>query len=110
MARLDGVPGIHNVCFTAGSVGIDNSGNVLVSFFLDTADVIRFPASEESVGQILRPDRRLFFPPAGTNFWDGRGLRYARGVAVWGDQLIVSDRGSHDVLEWTRNPNQWTTC
>ena len=90
---LDGVPGIPHVCFTAGGIGIDNSGNVLVSFFLDTSDVIRFPASSTGIGQVLRPDRRLFFPPSGINFWDGRGLRYAHGVAVWKDQLIVSDRG-----------------
>ena len=92
-STLDELPGAPNMCRAAGGFGIDGLGNVLVAAFGDTADVFRFPSLGDGTGQIVSPDMRLFFPPAGANFWDGRGLRYARGVVVGGDQLVVSDRG-----------------
>ena len=60
-----------------------------------TADVFLF--STHAVGDhgklAVRADRRMFFPPAGANLKTRQGIQSARGVATWGDQLIVSDIG-----------------
>ena len=82
--------GLH-LCPIAGGIGIDGLGNVLVSVFLDNAEVVRFPSTSAGGAQGLRPDRRLFYPPVQTNFKDLKGIHSPRGIAVWGDQLIVSD-------------------
>ena len=93
--RLSGLPGAPRMCPIAGSLGLDRIGNVLVPVFLDTADVFRFPAPTSSAvrGTIGPADRRLFYPPANPNFKDIGVMHSARGVAVWQDQLIVSDIG-----------------
>ena len=91
-------PGGLYLCPIAGGVGVDGMGNVLVSAYLDTAEVVRFPTPVVGGTQGVRPDRRLFYPPAETNFKDLNGIHSARGVAVWGDQLIVSDIGR--LLYW----------
>ncbi len=88
-------PDFPRVCDVAGSVGIDGRGNVLVPVFLVSADVFRFPApamdaDKEAVGPA---DRRLFYPPGKANFKDRAGLHSARGIAVWQDQLVVSNIG-----------------
>ena len=85
------LPGSPHLCPIAGGIGIDELGNVLVSVFLDTADVIRFSPSASGSAQGARPDKRLFYPPGGPNYKDLSGIHSARGVTVWNDQLIVSD-------------------
>ncbi len=79
------------LCPIAGGVGVDGLGNVLVSSYLDTAEVARFPVATAGGALGVRPDRRLFHPPVGTNHKDLNGIHSARGVVTWGDQLIVSD-------------------
>ena len=93
--RLSRLPGAPYMCPIAGSLGLDRRGNVLVPVFLDTADVFRFPAtmSRGVRGAVGPADRRLFYPLANPNFKDIGGMHSARGVAVWQDQLIVSDIG-----------------
>ena len=88
-------PDTPRMCDLAGSVGIDARGDLLVPVYLAAADVFRFPAlatgaDTTAVGPV---DRRLFYPPSGANFQDRVGLHSARGVAVWQDQLVVSDIG-----------------
>ena len=92
LSELSGAP---HLCPVAGSVGIDGRGNVLVPVFLATADVFRFPALTTNAGMkaVGPADKRLFYPPGGANFRDRIGLLSARGVAVWQDQLVVSDVG-----------------
>ena len=86
---LEFLPGSPRFCPIAGGFGIDTEGNVLVSVFLDIADVILFStAGGDPVGH---PLKRLFFPPPDPNFKDRNGIHSARGVAVWQDQLVVSD-------------------
>ena len=90
-SRLDFLPGAPQLCYIAGGFGIDSQGNVLVSVFLDTADVIRFAtAGTDAIGHA---DKRFFYPPPDPNFKDLKGIHSAQGVAVWKDQLIVSDLG-----------------
>ena len=86
---LEFLPGSPWFCRIAGGFGIDAQGNVLVSVFLDVADVIRF--STTGADPIGHADKRLFFPPPDPNFKDRKGIHSARGVAVWKDQLVVSD-------------------
>ena len=97
---LTELPGAPHMCPIAGSLGIDGHGNVLVPAYLDTADVFRFPApaTQDNGGVGSHADRRLFFPPGGTNYRDEVGLRSPRGVVVWNDQLIVSD--IHRLMYW----------
>ena len=75
--------GIHR----PGGFGVDALGNLLVVQPHGHQDVVRIPPSGH------RPDKRLFFPPGGFNFTSGRELLSARGVAAFGDQLVVSDLG-----------------
>ena len=88
-SALEFLPGAPQMCYIAGGFGIDSEGNVLVPVFLRTADVIRF--ATDGRDPIGRADRRLFYPPQAPNFKDSKGIHSARGVAVWQDQLIVSD-------------------
>ena len=88
-APLTDLPSAPYMCPIAGGFGIDRQGNVLIPVFLGTADVIRFAtAGRDPIG---RANKRLFYPPPDTNFRDLKGIHSARGVAVWKDQLVVSD-------------------
>ena len=89
------LPGAPRMCPVAGSVGIDTGGGVLVPVFVDTADVLRFSTltTDSGVEAVGQADRRLFFPPPRPNLKDRGGLHSARGIAVWGDQLVVADIG-----------------
>ena len=91
--ELPGVPGGAHICFIGGSVGLDSDGNVLVPVYHGAADVFRFPASRTQTDaiQFSNPDKRLFYPPLGTNFKDKRRMHGPRGIVTWQDQLIVSD-------------------
>ena len=92
---LDSLPGRPHPCPISGGIGIDAAGNVLVSIFLYAADVVRFsPPTDASIdGTPSLADKRLFFPPVGPNANGTKGVHTARGVAVWQDQIIVSDYG-----------------
>ena len=86
---LESLPGTPHMCPIAGGFGIDSQGNVLIPVFLRTSDVIRF--TTDGPGPIGLADKRLFHPPQDANFRDLEGIHSARGVAVWKDQLVVSD-------------------
>ena len=84
----------HSLLWAAGGgLGLDSLGHVLVSVYRDTSDVFRFATSDSEAdgdmgGEVVK---RLFYPPPGFNFKDRLGLHSARGIAVWKDQLVVSD-------------------
>ena len=81
-------------CISAGSVGIDRRGNLLVPVTSSGMnDVLRFPAPIPGIdsGGAVRSDKRLFYPPTGFNFMSRRASYSSRGVVAWGDQLITSD-------------------
>ena len=86
-------PGLMGVCPSAGGIGIDSEGNVLVSSYIGKTSVLRFPSHSERAGSVGvgPPDMRLFSPPLRTNFKGRRGIQSPRDVAVWADQLVVSD-------------------
>ena len=85
----------YAMCDTAGSIGIDSDGNVLLASSDGDQDVWRFPAPlpAPQPGQAHSADARLFKPldygvhnyigPAG--FYSPRGLAFGEG------QLIVAD-------------------
>ena len=89
------LPGGPHMCPVAGSVGIDARGNLMVPVFGGAEDVIRFPTITPSVeGDVASSaDMRLFYPPDGANFKDRASLHSSRGIAVWQDQLVVSNVG-----------------
>ena len=89
------LPGAPHICPLSGSVGLDVNGNILVPVFLNTADVFRFPTlTTNGTGAHIGPaDKRFFYPPANPNFKDRVGIHSPKGIAVWEDQLIVSDIG-----------------
>ena len=90
---LAGVGDRPRLCPIGGGIGIDSRGNVLVPVYHSVADVLRFPTLSPQIGgsQANNPDKRLFFPPLGDNLRDRKGIHSARGVAIWRDQLVVSD-------------------
>ena len=81
------------ICNSAGSIAIDARGNILVPAFLITSDIFRYPSSAFDPGNNApaRPDMRLFYPPSGANFTSPVNIHSSRSVAIWQDQLIVSD-------------------
>ena len=76
-------------------MGIDSEGGLLVSLTQYGQDVIRFPdpISDNAGTTLIQPDRRLFSVGREYNNTGVKGVRSARGVAVWRDQLIVADIG-----------------
>ncbi|MDE2860848.1 MAG: NHL repeat-containing protein [Chloroflexota bacterium] len=92
---LSELPGAPHMCSVIGGIGIDGSGNVLVPVYTNVEDVFRFPALTSDAGMkaVGPADRRLFYPPGGANFKDRAGLLSARGLAIWQDQLVVSNIG-----------------
>ena len=78
-----------HICSMAGGIGFDTDGNALAVHSAN--EVFRFPHPLPDVGIVRGPDRRLFFPPDGSNLLSDRVLSAAPGVAVFGDQLIVAD-------------------
>ncbi len=85
--------GDGGICESAGSIAVDGQGNILVPAFLGTSDIFRYPARifESGNRALGQPDKRLFYPPVGANFTSPVNIHSSRGVAVWQDQLIVSD-------------------
>ena len=81
------------ICESAGSIAIDAQGNVLVPAFLGISDLFRYPSNTFNPGNNApaRPDKRLFYPPAGANFISPVNIHSSRGVAIWQDQIVVSD-------------------
>jgi hypothetical protein len=72
-----------------GSIGIDADGKVLLSLYGYTQNVFRYSQQ----GETFVKDKSLFSPPDGYNLTTGRRLEHPAwvGVAVLGDQLVVSD-------------------
>ncbi len=88
------------VCNSAGSIGVDNDSNVLVS---KMDDVWHFPAPIPSIGTKYPADAQIF-KPYQFNVQNEAGLAGTytpSGVVVTADQLIVADRGR--LLFWN-NP------
>ena len=86
------VPGSPQLWDATGAA-FDTQGNMLVSLAAYPQDVLRFPTgNQDTLGsQIIQPDKRLFYPPGEYNALGLKGLRTPRGVAVYGDQLVVAD-------------------
>ena len=92
-------------CHVAGGMGIDSQGNLLVAPTREH-DILRFPTpfADPAVGAINQPDKRLFGAvgagavEAEPNHIGSKGLRDVKGVAVWGDQLIVA--GKRRLMFW----------
>ena len=85
--------GDFSYCDTVGGIGIDGQGNLLVPLSRFGQDILRFPAPTQGSGTLAQPDRRLFTREQEYNRTGAKGVRSARGVAVWEDQLVVSDIG-----------------
>ena len=94
--------GAPNFCQVAGGMGIDSEGNLLVAPSREH-DILRFPAPfvDLAIGAINQPNRRLFGALGGEpNYLGRQGLRDVKGLAVWGDQLIVA--GKRRLMFWNR--------
>ncbi len=91
--RFSTIAGHPNLCHAIGGMGIDREGGLLVSLTQYGQDVLRFPDPTLDRGgeALIRPDRRLFARGRQYNQKGIKGVDSARGIAVWGDQLIVSD-------------------
>jgi sugar lactone lactonase YvrE len=78
---------------SAGGIGIDAQGNLLVSAYVYNQDVLKFaaPIPTPAAGVVIQPEQRLFSPPYGYNSISDDTLHLASGVAVSGEQLIASD-------------------
>lgn len=65
-----------------------------------TQDIVRLraPVLQAGVEEFDWADKRLFFPPGEFNLVGRRGIRSGNGVAVFEDQLIVSD--SRRLMFW----------
>ncbi len=97
---------LSNVCDSAGSIGVDSDGNILVSAFSFVQDVWRFPAPIPTPQPDIAhsADARIFKPYqfAELNSTNQGSLFAARGVAVAANQLIVTDQGR--MLFWNNPP------
>ena len=82
-----------NLCDGVGGIGLDSEGNLLVALTQYGQDVIRFPdpAADEDSTLANQPDMRMFDSGGEFNRFSSKVIRSTRGVATWGDQLIVSD-------------------
>ena len=91
--RFSTIAGHPNLCDAIGGMGIDREGGLLVALTQYSQDVLRFPDPTLDRGDeaLIRPDRRLFARGRQYNQKGIKGVDSARGVAVWEDQLIVSD-------------------
>lgn len=91
--RFSTIPDRPNLCDAVGGIGIDSQGNLLASLAQYGQDVLRFPNQGAGSGALHQPDRRLFAESPEYNLTGVKGVRSVRGVAVWEDQLVVSDIG-----------------
>lgn len=89
------LPGEFWPCNSAGGIGLDAHGNVLLPFFLPNHDVVRFraPLPEIAYGTTIKADKRFFYPPLGSYVMTDRRFGGGEGVAVFQDQLIASMYG-----------------
>ncbi|MEO8055276.1 MAG: hypothetical protein ABI768_08985 [Acidobacteriota bacterium] len=98
----DGTPGSSWLaCGSAGSIGVDGDGNVLVS---KMDDVLHFPAPIPPPGTEVPADAQIF-KPYQFNVQNEAGLAGTytpSGVVVASGQLIVADRGR--LLYWNNPP------
>ena len=80
-------------CLSGGGIGVDTTGSLLFTAAGYTQDIIRVePEIDDDFSNIaLSVEKQLFYPPGGANYVGLKGLRSVRGLAVYNDQLIVSD-------------------
>ena len=79
-------------CEGAGGIGLDGRGNILASLSGFGQDIFLFRSPASGGGTVSEPNRRLFSRANNKyNHIGTKGVDSVRGVAVWGDQLIVSD-------------------
>ena len=93
--RPDGTYGLLYV--TAGSLGIDSTGGILLSTSLAAFQSVHYfkgPITDNRVSV----DKNLFYPPDGQNLRGDKGLAIPGGVAVKNNQVIVSD--AYKILFW----------
>ena len=81
------------LCDSGGGFGIDAEGNILPAVYVYVQDVLRFkaPIPPPQPGVVYQPDKLFFSPPPGYNLFSLNATESVNGVAVNGDQLIVSD-------------------
>ena len=86
------VPGWPSI-WDATGIAFDTHDNMLVSLAAGPQDVLRIPIGSEGDlrTRTFQADKRLFYPPGEYNSQGLKGLRTPRGVAVYGDQLVVPD-------------------
>ena len=97
---LQQLRGDPHLCPTGGGIGIDSRGDALLAVSGHTQDILRLrtPDLQADAEESDWADRRLFFPPGEFNLVGRRGIRSGNGVAVFEDQLIVSD--SRRLMFW----------
>ncbi len=97
---LKQLPGAPHLCPTGGGIGIDSQGDALLAVSGHTQDIVRLraPVLQADAEEFDWAERRLFFPPGEFNLVGRRGIRSGNGVAVFEDQLIVSD--SRRLMFW----------
>ncbi len=90
--HFDSVPGWPQI-WDATGIAFDTEDNMLVPLAAGSQDVLRFPIGSQDIprSRVIQPDKRLFYPPGEYNDLSLKGLRTPRGVAVYGDQLVVPD-------------------
>ncbi len=90
--HFDSVPGWPQI-WDATGIAFDTEDNMLVPLAAGSQDVLRFPIGSQDIprSRVIQPDKRLFYPPGEYNDLGLKGLRTPRGVAVYGDQLVVPD-------------------
>ncbi|MDE2821870.1 MAG: NHL repeat-containing protein, partial [Chloroflexota bacterium] len=86
------VPGWPSI-WDATGIAFDAHDNMLVSLAAGPQDVLRIPVGSQGDlrARAFQADKRLFYPPGEYNNQGLKGLRTPRGVAVYGDQLVVPD-------------------
>ncbi len=86
------VPGWPSI-WDATGIAFDTHDNMLVSLAAGPQDVLRIPIGSQGDlrARTFQADKRLFYPPGEYNNQGLKGLRTPRGVAVYGDQLVVPD-------------------
>lgn len=89
---FDNLPGNPQL-WDATGIAFDTQGNMLIPLAAYAQDLLRFPIPSEGSlrSQVIRPDKRLLYPPGEYNYLGLKGLRTPRGVAAYGDQLVVAE-------------------
>ena len=92
-----------SVCYqddSRGSIGITEDGDLIIASSSNNQDAVRFSAPIPTPLAGTRPpaDFRLFYPPENHNYLSGDSMAGPYGVAIYNDQIFVSD--TKRVLFW----------